>query len=460
MKKSLKIFFIVLGVLILLWIICFLVDYIRAKNNKSPIFCILERNANDGGTNIYLGLGYKVIDFHKILAVDGEDNTYYDEVKFGSWNMQYEDFESEFTIDDVNNKYNNSNKKYNYADLKKLPQNYSIEQAIRDNCLVITTKIFNKNRLDEFNRNVSNRYNNNIPDKLRIVMTTIEGQVIITDVELRDDGNFYITRDLTRDEYSAKEDRVIKESKPYSSKYYTFMKSIGNDYTELTVALFNDLELSGEEIDNIEKSVYVASYSKDMPYQNLPSFYATISGIYNNSLLVSVVNGEEDKSSDKYSFRIDNKEGYNLGDLVKVTYTGTVLDSYPAQIQVLNVEKVNKGDKIIIFEPEYDKDKEIIIDKNVNKSYDYNVYSYNGKVSILINGEKKLLKEAIKKGEITVDEIIDKAKDDEKNKLIVADTYLDGGSRRYEYPEFVIIKCNNLEGNKDVYIGNTDYVLN
>ena len=67
MKKSLKIILIVLLVLIFLWGICFLVDYIRAKNNKSPIFCILETTANDGGTNIYLGLGYKVIDFHRIM---------------------------------------------------------------------------------------------------------------------------------------------------------------------------------------------------------------------------------------------------------------------------------------------------------------------------------------------------------------------------------------------------------
>ena len=64
------------------------------------------------------------------------------------------------------------------------------------------------------------------------------------------------------------------------------------------------------------------------------------------------------------------------------------------------------------------------------------------------------------KGEITMEEIIDKAEQDEENKEIVADTYLDGGSKRYEYPEFVIIKCNTLDGDKDVYFGNTDYILN
>lgn len=467
MKKFLKIILIILGVCIILWITCFLVDYVRAKNNKSPIFCILETTANDGGTNIYLGLGYKVIDFHRIMEYSAENTTYYDDVKIGSWNMKYEDFESEYTIENLNNNLddnqnNNGNKNYKYAELKELPQNYSVDQAITDNCLVITNKIFNKNRLDEFNRNVSNRYGNNVPDKLRIVMTTIEGQVIITDVELRDDGNFYMTRDLTRDEYSANEDRIIKESKPYSSKYYTFMKSLGNDSTELVIALYNDSELSSEEIDNMEKSIHVASYSNDIQYQNSPSFYANVSGRYDNSLEVTVIDNEEEKekTSDKFSFGIDNPEEYNVGDLVKVTYTGIVLESYPAQIDVLKLEKVNKDDKILIFEPEYEENRQTIVDKNVNKNYEYNVYSINGKVSILINGQKKLLKDAIDKGEITMEEIIDKAEQDEENKEIVADTYLDGGSKRYEYPEFVIIKCNTLDGDKDVYFGNTDYILN
>ena len=88
--------------------------------------------------------------------------------------MKYEDFENEYTVKDFNNNLND-NKNYKYTKLNELPQIYSVDQAITDNCLVITNKIYNKNRLDEFNRIVSNRYGNNIPDKLRILMTTIEG---------------------------------------------------------------------------------------------------------------------------------------------------------------------------------------------------------------------------------------------------------------------------------------------
>jgi len=41
----------------------------------------------DGGTTEYFGLGYKVIDFHSLAG--------FDDVKIGTWAMQYEDFEEE-----------------------------------------------------------------------------------------------------------------------------------------------------------------------------------------------------------------------------------------------------------------------------------------------------------------------------------------------------------------------------
>lgn len=41
----------------------------------------------DGGTIEYFGLGYKVIDFHTLAG--------FDDIKIGSWFMEYEDFREE-----------------------------------------------------------------------------------------------------------------------------------------------------------------------------------------------------------------------------------------------------------------------------------------------------------------------------------------------------------------------------
>ena len=92
MKKWLKISGVIVGtmllIMIILGLIFFTIDYNRVKNNEDPKFCIKELGViMDGGTIIYWGLGYKVIDFHTISG--------YDDIKIGPWSMQYNDFDDE-----------------------------------------------------------------------------------------------------------------------------------------------------------------------------------------------------------------------------------------------------------------------------------------------------------------------------------------------------------------------------
>ena len=55
-----------------------------------------------------------------------------------------------------------------------------------------------------------------------------------------------------------------------------------------------------------------------------------------------------------------------------------------------------------------------------------------------------------------MEEIIQKANKDLPN----AASYDDGGSKEYHYENYTIIKCNTLNGNRDVYIGTKDMTLN
>ena len=96
MKKGVKIVGIIIGIISLLEIIFFAIDYNRAKNNEQPMFCVQIDETNDGGTKIYLGLGYKVIDFNTLSG--------FDDVKSGTWFMNYDDFNEERKIFD--DKYN------------------------------------------------------------------------------------------------------------------------------------------------------------------------------------------------------------------------------------------------------------------------------------------------------------------------------------------------------------------
>ena len=90
MKKTVKIICIILLIIFILGIVFFAVDYNRVQNGKRPIFCIKCSGLLDGGTVEFIGLGYKVIDFHTLAG--------FDDIKIGSWFMNYNDFEDEMKI--------------------------------------------------------------------------------------------------------------------------------------------------------------------------------------------------------------------------------------------------------------------------------------------------------------------------------------------------------------------------
>ena len=89
MKKGLKILFIIVGIIVTLGIVFFAVDYNRVQKQEKPIFCIQNPAGiiKDGGTIEYFGLGYKVIDFHTLAG--------FDDIKIGTWFMDYNDFKKE-----------------------------------------------------------------------------------------------------------------------------------------------------------------------------------------------------------------------------------------------------------------------------------------------------------------------------------------------------------------------------
>ena len=58
-----------------------IVDYIRSKNNKLPLFAVVVTTYKDGGSRVYLGLGYKVyviVNQDKFFNEDYEKKKYED----------------------------------------------------------------------------------------------------------------------------------------------------------------------------------------------------------------------------------------------------------------------------------------------------------------------------------------------------------------------------------------------
>ena len=410
MKEGIKILLIILGVIIILGLIFFAIDYSRVQKQEKPLFCIQHPAGiiMDGGTVEYLGLGYKVIDFNRVNG--------YDEMKIGSWFMKYEDFENEYNnyVDDTNitiKGYNNipnitiigedalilkqilsdftydgelCNGIYSYeiiindeehymvkhdckaiekgdkqADiseeelksieniiennideeklLDEIPQEYPMQQAIKDGCVVISNNVvFNKSRLDSFITNTKANSENRQSDFIRIVEYTIEGDPIITDLEYKKDDGYILTYDNTRDTFGANTKVTTYDDIP--SNIYTIDLVENENIINIGLVLQGIIDYDSDTKEY--KPFLVANYSKDLTtYDTAPSFIGEVTDV-NEKMLT--VNSEDRSIGDAVWVRVDDTSEYKVGDKIEVFYTGMVLETYPCQIYEIDVRKIDE----------------------------------------------------------------------------------------------------------------------
>lgn len=86
--------------------------------------------------------------------------------------------------------------------------------------------------------------------------------------------------------------------------------------------------------------------------------------------------------------------------------------------------------------------------KEINVIYDvdsnYDVVDFGGKSMVVVNGNEYSLSEVLKCGYIFIDSIIAKLQKDEEDGKCIADSYLDGGSREYNYDNMTVIVTKRL----------------
>ncbi len=106
---------------------------------------------------------------------------------------------------------------------------------------------------------------------------------------------------------------------------------------------------------------------------------------------------------------------------------------------------------------EHDKEFEINYSQRKDQGIEEmaeGIYTFGGNVTITIEQDMVYeLKNALEQNVINVEDILEQAKKDKANGTCETREYDDGGSIEYLYPEYTILKCNELNGNKNVYIG-------
>lgn len=362
-------------------------------------------------------------------------------------------------------------------ELENLPKEYSLEQAVKDECFIITnSKIYNKNRLEEFIQNTGGNTENRKEDTIRIIEYTREGDPIITEVSFKIKDETYtlsgkpvnkttyiVKTDNTRDRFAEEPKITVDEDIP--GEIYTISLQESNKETKLSIELTAQIQYVDSN-SKIYDSIHICSYLPNVEISNSSYFYGKVIESKQNYILVEPNEGEQiRKSADKISIGLgeDNDELYQIGTNVKVKYTGYVMESYPAKVEAIKIEVKSAENFEIRFydkHPQTDIKINKILDKSETNNYDYNIYSYDGSVNILINGEEISLRNALLENKITMNEIISKANQDEKAGKIKTMIYKDGGSMEYHYQNYTIIKCHTLEGNRDVYIGTKDMNIN
>lgn len=234
----------------------------------------------------------------------------------------------------------------------------------------------------------------------------------------------------------------------------------GRDYTTPVTKSETDMGLKDIKTKSGEEK------TGKLDEEEMFHFFGKVIESNQNSIVVEPNKGEAiRKSADKISISLgeNNDAIYQIGSNVKVTYKGYVMETYPAQVDVVNIElkSVEKFElRFYDKQPKTDQKLYKILDKTETEKYDYNIYAYEGSVNILINNEEISLKQALLENKITMDEIIAKANEDLANKKIKGDMYRDGGSMLYQYDNYTIIKCHTLDGNRNVYIGTPEMSIN
>ncbi len=109
--------------------------------------------------------------------------------------------------------------------------------------------------------------------------------------------------------------------------------------------------------------------------------------------------------------------------------------------------------------------EEITLDNNKREKVislsSYNVYFYDIEdVYFNYKGKSIQLKKALLAEQISIEQVIQQAEEDTKGNFLRKAKLLDGGSTKYYYNDFSIIKFHSLDGNRDVYIGRTDMDIN
>lgn len=193
----------------------------------------------------------------------------------------------------------------NYIELEEVPLDYNFADMVEDKCYIVTNSntVYHIEQLDKFIKNVEE----NVPDEIRIVNYTIEGQPILTNLEYTKD-KFVLKNDTRRDGYATIEDKKITTTEYDASKYKLVKESTPNNVTNLKT--YYQISLKCIET---EETIPVC-YCAEIKQTSKEKFEIQFNKTTDKEEVVKILDKSE---SDKYNYNI-----YSYKGIVEIAING------------------------------------------------------------------------------------------------------------------------------------------
>lgn len=249
----------------------------------------------------------------------------------------------------------------------------------------------------------------------------------------------------------------------------------GYDYAPPEI---NPNELSGESLEINSNGLGTEHQSVD-EFSNFASgdedekkYKRFVGTVLEETTTYMIVEPNEDelerKSSDKIriNYGVDHLDYvYGVGRKVLITYSGYIMETYPAQINTnhIDADGYSDFDFSIVWNGELPGIDIALMMLGIEDKYNSNRdigYCNLRDVNVNINGVGIYsLYDAITSGKITMSGILAKANRDNDKGLNEKITYRDGGSTIWIYDDYAVLKMNSLDGNNNIYIGPSNMAI-
>lgn len=279
---------------------------------------------------------------------------------------------------------------------------------------------------------------------------TVAGAVISYYEENNDTNNDFIIIEDGKIQNENLLDTFIENSKNKQSSTLQ-INSISNGNAETIILEYVPGENDIKNVNSSENTtVNSVAPDKDWTYEDYQKYY----GYYKMTK-----NDKEEKFDDMH-WDIKRK---TTGNTVQV-----IFDSYTLSLTEIPVIFEYNLDSCL-YEKRYDlsylQRKDLGIEKiaktNQFDNIDFGLYTFGGDVTITIEQDMVYsLEDALNEKIISVQSILEQAREDAKYGICEELYYQDGGSIEYIYKDYTILKFNSLDGNRDLIIGFSGTIIN